>query len=104
MLSRKSRLLFAPPKRGSCDFSFAIDKMNADHFKMLSDGFFKYEFLTKYTNQPSGLTTMSIVYKFHLQQFLKKLWCCVGGRVNMNFGFIKRVDKARINNVKDMES
>ena len=26
-------------------------------------------------------------------QFLKKLWNCVGGRVQQKFGFIKRVDE-----------
>ena len=30
-------------------------------------------------------------------EFLKKLWCCVGGRdQSKNFGFIKRVDKTKI--------
>ena len=36
--------------------------MNADHFKVLSYRFLKYQFLAKYrTNQPLRLTTISIV-------------------------------------------
>ena len=37
-------------------------------------------------------------------EFLKKLWCRVGGRdQSKNFGFIKRVDKGWITTMKDLE-
>ena len=36
--------------------------------------------------------------------FLKKLWNCVGGRVQQKFGFIKRVDEGWITTVKGLES
>ena len=35
---------------------------------------------------------------------LKKLWCCVGGRMKQKCVFFKRVDKSRITTVKDSES
>ena len=53
---------------------------------------------------------MNMVYKAALiiklmdkkgGQFLKKLWCCVGGVVKQNFGFINQVDKVNCLPLRD---
>ena len=53
---------------------------------------------------------MNMVYKAALiiklmdkrgGQFLKKLWCCVGGDVKQNFGFINQVDKVNCLPLRD---
>jgi len=37
-----------------------------------------------------------------VSSFLKKLWCCVGGRVKQEFGLIKQVDKGLNTTMKDL--